>query len=84
MEKTKNLQDTFLCRARAERGEEQVGPGRALILMNGFQLRGVLRTFDSFTVVLDSDGRQQLIYKHAISTIAPARALNLGEAGQDT
>ena len=38
--------------------------------------------FDSFTVVLDSDGKQQLIYKHAISTIAPARPLNLGEAGQ--
>ena len=52
--------------------------------MNGFQLRGVLRAFDSFTVVLDSDGRQQLLYKHAISTLAPARALNLGEAGQET
>ena len=50
--------------------------------MNGFQLRGVLRAFDSFTVVLDSDGKQQLIYKHAISTIAPARPLNLGEAAQ--
>ena len=45
-------------------------------------LRGVLRAFDSFTVVLDSDGKQQLIYKHAISTIAPARPLNLGEAAQ--
>ena len=53
-----------------------------LFLMNGFQLRGVLRAFDSFTVVLDSDGKQQLIYKHAISTIAPARPLNLGEAAQ--
>lgn len=41
-----------------------------------------MRAFDSFTVVLDSDGKQQLIYKHAISTIAPARPLNLGEAGQ--
>ena len=53
-----------------------------LFLMNGFQLRGVLRAFDSFTVVRDSDGKQPLIYKHAISTIAPARPLNLGEAGQ--
>ena len=76
MEKTKNPQDTFLCRARAERVP------LTLFLMNGFQLRGVLRAFDSFTVVLDSDGKQQLIYKHAISTIAPARPLNLGEAGQ--
>ena len=78
METRKSLQDTLLCRARAGRGP------LTLFLMNGFQLRGVLRAFDSFTVVPDSDGRQQLIYKHAISTIAPARALNLGEAGQDT
>ena len=76
MEKTKNLQDTFLCRARAERVP------LTLFLMNGFQLRGVLRAFDSFTVVLDSDGRQQLIYKHAISTIAPARARLIGGAGE--
>ena len=76
MEKTKNLQDTFLCRARAP------PVPLTLFLMNGFQLRGVLPAFDSFTVVLDSDGKQQLIYKHAISTIAPARPLNLGEAAQ--
>ena len=73
MEKTKNLQDTFLCRARAERVP------LTLFLMNGFQLRGVLRAFDSFTVVLDSDGKQQLIYKHAISTITPERAVDLSE-----
>ena len=76
MEKTKNLQDAFLNRARAERVPV------TLFLMNGFQLRGVLRAFDSYTVVIDSDGKQQLIYKHAISTIAPARPLNLGEAAQ--
>ena len=67
MDKTRNLQDAFLTRARAERVPV------TLFLMNGFQLRGVLRAFDSFTVVIDSDGRQQLIYKHAISTIAPVR-----------
>ena len=72
MEKQKNLQDTFLNRARAEKVPV------TLFLMNGFQLRGVLRAFDSFTVGLDSDGRQQLIYKHAISTIAPSRSLELG------
>ena len=72
MEKQKNLQDTFLNRARAEKVPV------TLFLMNGFQLRGVLRAFDSFTVVLDSDGRQQLIYKHATSTIAPSRSLELG------
>ena len=71
MEKTKNLQDAFLNRARAERVPV------TLFLMNGSQLRGVLRAFDSYTVVIDSDGKQQLIYKHAISTIAPVRPIAL-------
>lgn len=79
MEKTKNLQDTFLNRARAERVPV------TLFLMNGFQLRGVLRAFDSFTVIIDSEGKQQLIYKHAISTIAPIRPIALdGADGQAT
>ena len=46
-----------------------------LFLMNGFQLRGVITGFDSFVVVLVTDGRQQMIYKHAISTLAPIRPL---------
>ena len=74
MDKTKNLQDAFLNRARAERVPV------TLFLMNGFQLRGVLRAFDSFTVVIDSDGKQQLIFKHAISTIAPVRPVALDGA----
>ena len=44
-----------------------------LFLMNGFQLRGVITGYDSFVVVLVSDGKQQMIYKHAISTLAPIR-----------
>ena len=48
-----------------------------LFLMNGFQVRGVVRGFDSFTVVLETDGRQQLIYKHAISTLVPARSVEM-------
>ena len=71
MEKTKNLQDAFLCRARVERVP------LTLFLMNGFQLRGTLRAFDSFTVVLDSEGKQQLIYKHAISTMVPTQPVKL-------
>ena len=47
--------------------------------MNGFQLRGVITGFDCFVVVLDSEGRQQVIYKHAISTIAPLRSIELRE-----
>ena len=46
-----------------------------LFLMNGFQLRGVITGFDSFVVVLVSDGKQQMIYKHAISTLAPSKPL---------
>ncbi|HBG22509.1 MAG TPA: RNA chaperone Hfq, partial [Peptococcaceae bacterium] len=48
-----------------------------LYLVNGFQLKGVLRGFDNFTVILDSDGKQQMVYKHAISTIMPSRPINL-------
>ena len=46
-----------------------------LFLMNGFQLRGTITGYDSFVVVLVTDGKQQMIYKHAISTLAPIRSL---------
>ena len=46
-----------------------------LFLMNGFQLRGVITGFDSFVVILVSDGKQQMIYKHAISTLAPMKPI---------
>ena len=48
-----------------------------MFLMNGFQLHGIVRGFDGFTVVLESDGKQQLIYKHAISTVVPPKAVEL-------
>ena len=66
-----NLQDLFLLRARQERLSV------TLFLMNGFQMRGIIVGYDTFVVVLDSDGRQQVVYKHAISTISPARAVDL-------
>ena len=71
MQKTQNLQDAFLNYIRREKIPV------TLFLMNGFQLRGVVRSFDSFVVLIDADGRQQLIYKHAISTVAPARPVSL-------
>ncbi len=71
MQKTQNLQDAFLNYIRREKIPV------TLFLMNGFQLRGVVRSFDSFVVLIDADGRQQMIYKHAISTIAPARPVSL-------
>ena len=50
-----------------------------MFLMNGYQLRGVVTGFDAFVLVLTSDGKQQVIYKHAISTIAPERPVPLRE-----
>ena len=46
-----------------------------MFLMNGFQLRGTVAGYDSFVVVLISDGKQQMIYKHAISTLAPMKPM---------
>lgn len=71
MQKTQNLQDAFLNYIRREKIPV------TLFLMNGFQLRGVVRSFDSFVVLIDAGGRQQMIYKHAISTVAPARPVSL-------
>lgn len=66
-----NLQDVFLNRVRKEHIPVTV------YLTNGFQLKGTVKGFDNFTVVLDSEGRQQLIYKHAISTISPMKIVSL-------
>jgi len=66
-----NLQDVFLNQVRKEH------VGVTIYLTNGFQLKGLVKGFDNFTVVLDTDGKQQLVYKHAISTISPNKAMNL-------
>ena len=71
-----NLQDAILNEVRRDRVPV------TLFLMNGFQLRGVITGFDSFVVVLVSDGKQQMIYKHAISTLAPIRSLKAATATQ--
>ncbi|MBE6910496.1 MAG: RNA chaperone Hfq [Ruminococcaceae bacterium] len=79
MKRNNNLQDAFLTVARRQNVPLTV------FLVNGFQMRGTVRGFDPFVVLLDSDGKQQLIYKHAISTIAPMLSVDLGaaEAGED-
>ena len=64
-----NLQDAILSEVARDRVPV------TLFLMNGFQLRGIITGFDSFVVVLVTDGKQQMIYKHAISTLAPIRPL---------
>ena len=73
MQTKANLQDLFLLRARRDRVPV------TMFLMNGFQMRGIITGFDAFVVILDSEGRQQVIYQHAISTIAPFRNVDLTE-----
>ena len=74
MSDTLNLQDAILNEVRRDKVPV------TLFLMNGFQLRGTVTGFDSFMVVLVSDGKQQMIYKHAISTLAPIRPLKAAMA----
>lgn len=66
-----NLQDSFLNQVRKENIPVTI------YLVNGFQLKGNVRGFDNFTVILEIEGKQQMVYKHAISTIAPLRSVNL-------
>jgi len=66
-----NLQDSFLNQIRKENNLPVI-----IYLINGFQLRGVVKGFDNFTVIIENDGKQQLVYKHAISTITPLRQLS--------
>ncbi|SMP48229.1 RNA-binding protein Hfq [Anoxynatronum buryatiense] len=77
MKNSINLQDVFLNQVRKE------NTPITIFLMNGFQLRGHVKGFDNYTIVLDSEGKQQMIYKHAISTIIPAKAVNFYQAQQD-
>ena len=67
-----NLQDSFLNQVTKENVPVLI------YLVNGFQLRGAVKGFDNYTVIIENEGKQQLVYKHAISTITPFRALNPG------
>ena len=69
-----NLQDAILKEVRRDKVPV------TLFLMNGFQLRGIITGYDGFVVVLVTDGRQQMIYKHAISILAPIRPLKAAAA----
>ena len=70
--KSINLQDSFMNQVRKENVPVTIH------LVNGFQLKGNVRGFDNFTVILDAMGKQQMVYKHAISTVTPARPLTAG------
>lgn len=68
---TFNLQDFFLNQVRKENTPVTI------FLVNGFQIKGLVKGFDNFTVIMDVEGKQQMVYKHAISTIMPNRPVNL-------
>ena len=78
MAKSINLQDMFLNQVRKE------GIGVTIYLMGGVQLRGQVRGFDAFTVMLDTPGKPtQLVYKHAVTSIVPARPIGSGRPHED-
>ncbi|MDW7652240.1 MAG: RNA chaperone Hfq [Bacillota bacterium] len=68
-----NLQDNFLNIARKE------DMMLTVFLVNGYQIKGTVRSFDNFTILLSVDNKQQLVYKHAVSTIIPFRNINLNQ-----
>ncbi|MBR3969501.1 MAG: RNA chaperone Hfq [Ruminococcus sp.] len=71
MNKAINLQDVFLNQCR--KGKIAV----TIILTNGFQFKGLVRGFDNYVAIFDCDGKQQLVYKHAISTIIPSKSVSI-------
>ncbi|EOD01050.1 RNA chaperone Hfq [Caldisalinibacter kiritimatiensis] len=66
-----NLQDSFLNKVRKE------NISITIYLVNGYQLKGAVKGFDNYTIVLESEGKQNLIYKHAISTITPNKPVSI-------
>ncbi len=71
MNKSVNIQDHYLNQLRKENMLVTV------YLTNGFQIRGIIRAFDNFTIIIDSEGKQQMVYKHAISTFTPQKSVSL-------
>jgi host factor-I protein len=76
MKVTLNLQDIFLNQVRKDKTQITI------FLISGYQIKGQVKGFDSYTIVLDSEGKQQMIYKHAISTIIPSRAVNFNNGAR--
>ncbi len=80
MNKQVNLQDVFLNTIRKEHVEVTV------FLTNGYQIKGVIRGYDNYVIMIESDGKQQVVFKHAVSTISPFRPvqLNLNQSQEGT
>ncbi|MEC2078369.1 RNA chaperone Hfq [Metabacillus fastidiosus] len=71
MKQSINIQDQFLNQLRKD------GAFVTVFLINGFQIRGQIKGFDNFTILLESEGKQQLIFKHAVSTFSPQKNVQL-------
>ncbi len=71
MTKSTNLQDLVLNQLRKEK------IFTTIFLTNGFQIKGVIKGFDNFIVLIESEGKQQMLYKHAISTVCPSKSVSL-------
>lgn len=71
MNKQINLQDTFLNQVRKDK------ISLVVYLTNGFQQKGIIKGFDNFIVILETEGKMQMVYKHAISTIIPSKEISL-------
>lgn len=76
MNKAMNLQDVFLNQCRKEKISVTI------FLTNGFQFKGMVKGFDSYVVILESDGKQQLVYKHAISTVVPVKTVSVLDSSE--
>lgn len=74
--KSINLQETFLNQLRKNNVFVTV------FLLNGFQLKGTIKSYDNFTILLESEGKQHLIYKHAVSTFVPAKSIAVSEEAE--
>ena len=71
MNKNLNLQDIFLNQARKDKIP------LTIFLVNGYQFKGYVKGFDSYIVILSCEGKQNVVYKHAISTIVPTKQINI-------
>ncbi|MCM8901159.1 RNA chaperone Hfq [Caldicoprobacter algeriensis] len=71
------LQDAYLNQLRKERIPVTIH------LINGFQLKGLIKGFDNFIILFESEGKQMMIYKHAVSTVTPARQVTFASVNNN-
>ena len=76
MKTATNLQDVFLNQVRKDKTPVTI------ILVNGFQFKGTVKGFDNYVVIIDCEGKQNLVYKHAISTIVPLKVVPILDSAE--